>query len=767
METPPPLHELPPINQRNHAITRFLLRRLQRHVGVRLRLHGLSTQLASGGGIIVANHFTRLETFAIPYVLYREARVLVRVLAAPMFFANQRFGAYLLSIGALPTNYPHKYESIARDILHGGWWLIFPEGSMIKDRKVLDRGRLQVSDATGSVRRPPHSGAALIALTVQRYQDALRHALRTGENLERLCTTLGLHTLSPASLQAIAHRPAAIVPLNVTYYPLNPQANLMTSWLTRLVPALMHADLRERLVEELTVEGSMLLKGVDMDLRLGAPLGRAADRQPDDTRSIVPWSPALWQRRLARLRSWRPAPRAPVLRTRWGVLDRQRQRRRARQMTRMYMHAVYGQTTVNLDHLLSGLLLLQAPPQRRVGVTELKRRVYVVLQTLRDDPTIHWHADLTNPDLRHRLLTVQRHPGFDSFAQRAVANHLLTCTETAWEFALERLTHAWPFGAVRLQNFMQVCANEIEPLPAVMRALRQAGRLDLARQRAQFAQDVLAYEQQLYDTDYAAFATAGLPRIPPQPVGVGRPVLLHGHGPAGAIGVLLMHGYSASPAEMLPLAHFLHAQGLTVYVVRLRGHGTSPYDLQTRVWQDWYEAVLRGYSCLQACSRLQFAGGMSTGGALALYLAAQGIGPLQGVFAVGAPLTLQRRWLRLAPVVQTVRDFVRATPENPEANYAYHPVQGVRQLLRFIEVYQAVLPQVTLPVLLIQARGDPTVRPESAQQIYDRLPSSHKQLLWKDRHRHVIVSPHDADVHRDILTFLQQQSPLGVPPPPP
>src|SRR6266571_4016368 len=231
-----------------------------------------------------------------------------------MCFTHKRVGQYLLSIGALPTNYPQKYEAIARDILHGGWWLIFPEGSMMKDRKVFDRGRLQVRDATGSVRRPPHSGAALIMLTVQRYQDALCHALRTGQDLERLCTTLGLHTLSPASLQAIAHRPAAIVPLNVTYYPLNPQANLITSWLTRLVPALLHADLRERLVEELTVEGSMLLKGVDMDLRLGAPLGRAVDRPPADTRRLAPWSPALWQRRLARLRSWRPAPRAPVLR---------------------------------------------------------------------------------------------------------------------------------------------------------------------------------------------------------------------------------------------------------------------------------------------------------------------------------------------------------------------------------------------------------------------------------------------------------------------
>src|SRR5213082_2556860 len=204
MEPPPPLHPLPPINQRNHAITRLILRHLQRQVGVRLRLHGLRTQFAQGGGLIVANHFTRLETFAIPYMLYREAHVLVRVLADPMFFTHPRVGHYLLSIGGLPTTYPHKYEAIARDILHGGWWLIFPEGSMMKDRKVIDRGRLQVRDATGSGRRPPHSGAALIALTVQRYQAALRHAVRTGENLDDLCTTLGLHHLSPAHLQALA-----------------------------------------------------------------------------------------------------------------------------------------------------------------------------------------------------------------------------------------------------------------------------------------------------------------------------------------------------------------------------------------------------------------------------------------------------------------------------------------------------------------------------------------------------------------------------------
>jgi esterase/lipase len=199
-----------------------------------------------------------------------------------------------------------------------------------------------------------------------------------------------------------------------------------------------------------------------------------------------------------------------------------------------------------------------------------------------------------------------------------------------------------------------------------------------------------------------------------------------------------------------------------VYVVRLRGHGTSPYDLRQRCWQDWYASVCRGYACLQALSEVQFAGGMSTGGALALYLAAQRLGPLQGVFAVGAPVKLQYRMLRLAPMVQTVRDFVRAVPENPAHNYLYHPLPAVRQLTRFIAVYQEALPQVTLPVLLIQARGDPTVHPESAQRIYERLQSPEKYLLWKDVKRHVIIGEEDAEVHHDILTFVWQHSPIMV-----
>jgi carboxylesterase len=220
-----------------------------------------------------------------------------------------------------------------------------------------------------------------------------------------------------------------------------------------------------------------------------------------------------------------------------------------------------------------------------------------------------------------------------------------------------------------------------------------------------------------------------------------------------------MHGYSASPGEVLPLGQALQAHGLTVYIVRLRGHGTSPYALQRCRWQDWYASVRRGYTALQRITDIQFAGGMSMGGALALYLAAQRDSTLQGVFAVGAPIKLQQRAVRLAPLVKTVRDFVHADPDDADTNYTMHPVQALHQLTRFIDTYHKALRRVTVPVLLIQARGDKTVRPESAQHIYDRIASAEKSIRWKDVHRHVIVGNDYPEVHDDIWTFLRQHMP--------
>jgi carboxylesterase len=84
----------------------------------------------------------------------------------------------------------------------------------------------------------------------------------------------------------------------------------------------------------------------------------------------------------------------------------------------------------------------------------------------------------------------------------------------------------------------------------------------------------------------------------------------------------------------------------------------------------------------------------------------------------------------------------------------------LHELLQFISVYTKTLKEITVPTLLIQARGDPTVRPDSAQYIYNELGAKEKALIWKDVDQHVIISDAFPDVHDDVLTFLRQHQPL-------
>ena len=86
--------------------------------------------------------------------------------------------------------------------------------------------------------------------------------------------------------------------------------------------------------------------------------------------------------------------------------------------------------------------------------------------------------------------------------------------------------------------------------------------------------------------------------------------------------------------------------------VRLAGHGTSPWDLKNRTREDWLNSVRRGYRILSAFAGQIVVVGFSTGGALAMMLAAEHPENLSGVASVSAPLVYLNRKLVFVPLVQ-------------------------------------------------------------------------------------------------------------------
>lgn len=68
-----------------------------------------------------------------------------------------------------------------------------------------------------------------------------------------------------------------------------------------------------------------------------------------------------------------------------------------------------------------------------------------------------------------------------------------------------------------------------------------------------------------------------------------EPFLLSG----SSKGVLLIHGFTGSPSEMVLLGEYLYKQGYTVLGVRLAGHGTNVEEMAITNWQELVSFRLR------------------------------------------------------------------------------------------------------------------------------------------------------------------------------
>ena len=230
-------------------------------------------------------------------------------------------------------------------------------------------------------------------------------------------------------------------------------------------------------------------------------------------------------------------------------------------------------------------------------------------------------------------------------------------------------------------------------------------------------------------------------------------------------GCLLIHGFTGTPNEMRWLGTQLSAAGHTVLGVRLAGHGTSPEDMNTTRWRDWYASVEDGYSRLRSeCERV-FVIGLSMGGALTLHLAAQE--SPDGIVAMAAPLhvhdwrlTLFRPFRRFIPYWPKGGGKV-AVDDDPAVDKAMHrasldydrmPTACIVSMLDLFKTVKRELPAIHAPARFIYAPQDKLAPRSEVQFIYDRIGARDKQILSLDRSGHIVCD----DVEREtVLEAIQ------------
>ena len=166
--------------------------------------------------LFVVNHFTRMETLIVPYVLHKHADRELRALADDGLFKGL-FGEYLKRMGARSTREPLRNRMIIGDLVTGRHdWVIFPEGVMVKTKKVVHRGKLRIVHPLRGVGRP-HTGAAMLALKAALVQERFLKACHEGntEVLKELGERYGL-----TEEQCLLLPSLVITPVNITFYKL-------------------------------------------------------------------------------------------------------------------------------------------------------------------------------------------------------------------------------------------------------------------------------------------------------------------------------------------------------------------------------------------------------------------------------------------------------------------------------------------------------------------------------------------------------------------
>jgi carboxylesterase len=220
---------------------------------------------------------------------------------------------------------------------------------------------------------------------------------------------------------------------------------------------------------------------------------------------------------------------------------------------------------------------------------------------------------------------------------------------------------------------------------------------------------------------------------------------------SNATGVLVLHGFTGAPASVRPWGDYLAAEGCTVWVPRLPGHGTAWQELNKTRWTDWYAEAERGLDRLTGECDEVFVCGLSMGGCLALRLAAQRPDRVAGLVLVNPSVIDTNRALLAVPVLKRLLGSVKGItddikrPGAVEYGYDRLPLRALDSLRALWKTTRDDLPKVTAPLLVFRSAEDHVVKPLSTEIVLQGVSSRDvREQVLPDSY-HVATLDNDAE----------------------
>jgi len=686
-------------------------------------------KIPDGSIIFIANHFTRIETVFLPYHLHGITKKAIWSLADADLFSGG-LKNILDVMGAISTKNSNRNYFITKTLLDGeSSWIIFPEGRMVKDKKLVNDGRFEFQ--VDKLVHRPRSGAAVIALQCEFYRERLRRMkIINPKEFARLIDWFEIK-----DPEKVLNQTTYMVPTNITYYPMRAKENLLSSLAQKLME-----NPSQQVMDELMTEGSMILSGVQVDIRFANPIKIADYFNNSFIESDLTSSRKIFfSRRMCS---------APVIKA------------AGQEILHRFMADVYGMTTLNYDHIFTCLVKYMPSSSQGIDPYDLRCRAYLAItgKVMEAGRCVH----NSFYDNQIHLLTDDRNKRFAAFLDTALETGVLYEKNGKLFKRQDKFESDIGFQGVRMKNPLYVVSNEVEPLQDIVMFIKGIAEKSAVEIDQQIRHGLMDKALRDYDRDYEKFDTPGEPFEKE----AGRPILFDPG--KGRPGILLIHNYLACPKEMKPLADFLSALGYTVFVPRLKGHGTAPEDLSQTSYKDWIDSVEEGYVILKHRTPSVFVGGFFTGAGLALELASR-IPEIDGVFAVAPPLNVKdvggqsstaaefwNRMLQKARFVAGDLDYRDKGMENTCSTcYRQNPAKGMKTLEKLIKYMEGRLSSVTAPLLFLQSGKQLHSNTANAEKLFKLVNAGRKDFFFFNMDCHNILSGKESTrVFRSIADFF-------------
>ncbi len=235
-----------------------------------------------------------------------------------------------------------------------------------------------------------------------------------------------------------------------------------------------------------------------------------------------------------------------------------------------------------------------------------------------------------------------------------------------------------------------------------------------------------------------------------------------GTGANAKIGIILVHGYTGSPASVRPWAEYLHNHGYSVRTPLLPGHGTEASDLNLVKWQEWPQKIEKELAEMSKSCESIFMADLSMGGGTTLYIAQKHGDKLTGIILVNPMIhvafvtpTIAYALSRFQKMRKSVGDDIKR-PNVTEFGYDALPTRGLHQLIKFLKITRANLAKVSVPLQLFHSVDDHTLPVSNTEIVMAGVSSTNKSRIDLVNSYHVATLDYDAElIFQNSKTFIE------------